>query len=84
MSGRQSAWSGRASIRYGNCLHQINRLGDRPLGPDARILGMDITCSGGATVRMTGHHRPEATLIRKEFQRNFRKADRTVVRSDAL
>jgi hypothetical protein len=30
-SGRQSAWSGRASIKYGNCMHQINRPGDHPL-----------------------------------------------------
>jgi hypothetical protein len=30
-------------------------------GPDARSLYMEITCSGSATVRTTGHHRPDAT-----------------------
>jgi len=36
MSGRQSPWSGCPSIRYGNCVHQINR-------PDARSISMEIT-----------------------------------------
>jgi hypothetical protein len=53
--------SGRASIRYGNCMHQINH-------PDVRSLGMEITCSGSATVRTIGHHRPDVAQIRKEFQ----------------
>jgi hypothetical protein len=67
-SGRQSAWSGRACIRYGNCLHLINRPDDHPLGPDARSLGMEIIYSGSATVWTTGHHRLEAAQNRKEFQ----------------
>jgi hypothetical protein len=71
--GRQSSWSERTSIRYENCVHQINRLDDHPLGPDAWSLGMEITCSGSATVRMTRHHRSDASQIRKEFQQNFRK-----------
>jgi len=33
-SGCQPAWSGRASIRYGNCVHLINRSDDHPPGPD--------------------------------------------------
>jgi hypothetical protein len=81
MSRRQSSWSGRASIRYGNCVHLINSSDDHS---DARRLGMEITCSGSAIIRTTGHHCLDAAQIRKEFQRNFRKADRTVVRPDAL
>jgi hypothetical protein len=81
---RQSAWSGCACIRYGNCMHQINRPDDHPPGLDTRSLYMEITCSGSVTVRTTGHHRPDAAQNRKEFQRNFWKADRTVVRPDAL
>jgi len=45
---------------------------------------MEITCSKSATVRMTGHHRPDAAQIRKEFQQNFWKADRTVVHPESL
>jgi hypothetical protein len=83
-SGHQSSWSECASIRYGNCVHQINRPNDHPLCPDARSLGMEITCNGSATVQMTGHHFPDAAQIRKEFQRNFWKVDHTVIRPDAL
>jgi hypothetical protein len=50
MSGRLSSGSGRASIIYGNCVHQINRQDDHSLGLDARSLGMEITCSGSETV----------------------------------
>jgi len=82
-SKRQSSWSRRASIRYGNGMHQINHPDDHPLGPDERSLGMEITCSGSATVWMTGHHRLDAAQNRKEFQLNFLKVDRTVVRPDA-
>jgi hypothetical protein len=32
-----------------------------------------IVCREGATVRMTGQHRPDAAQIKKEFQRNFGK-----------
>jgi hypothetical protein len=66
-SGRQSSWSGSASIRYGNCRHQICRPDDHPPSPDARSLYMEITCSGRTTVRKTGHHRPDAAHFRKEF-----------------
>jgi hypothetical protein len=67
ISGRRSSWSRRAYIRYGNTVHQINRPDDHPLGPEPRSLSMKITCSGSATVRKTGHHRPDATQNRKEF-----------------
>jgi hypothetical protein len=33
--GRQSSWSERASIRYGNYVHQISRLHDHPPSLDA-------------------------------------------------
>jgi hypothetical protein len=72
--GRQSSRFGRASIRYENCMHQINRPDEHPLGPNARSLDMEIACSGSATVRTTGQHRPDAAQIRKEFQRNFGKS----------
>jgi hypothetical protein len=75
--------SGRACIRYGNCVHQINRSDDHSPGPNERSLYIEIACSGSATVRMTGHHRLDAAQIRKEFQQNFRKADRTVVCPDS-
>jgi hypothetical protein len=81
-SGRESSWSGPACIRYGNCVHQINRPDDHSPGPDERGLGMEIAYSGSAIVRTTGHHRPITAQNRKEFQRNFRKADCTVVRPD--
>jgi hypothetical protein len=55
-SGRQSAWSRRASIRYGNCVHQISHPDNHSPGPDARSLYMEISCSGHATVRTTGHN----------------------------
>jgi len=71
--GRQSSWSERTSIRYGNCVHQINRSVGHSFGPNARSLNMEIACSGSATIRTTGHHRPDAAQIRKEFQRNFGK-----------
>jgi len=67
-SGRQSSWSGRASIRYGNCVHQISRPDDHPPGPNARGLYMEITCSRRANVRMTGHHRLDEARFWKEFQ----------------
>jgi len=81
-SGRQSTWSGRASIKYGNCVNQINRPDDHSLDPDGRSLGMKITCSESTTIRTTGHHCSDAAENKKEFQRNFWKADRTVVRPD--
>jgi hypothetical protein len=81
-SKRQSSWSGRTSIKYGNCVHQISRPNDHPPGSDARSLYMKITCSGHGTVRTTGHHHPDSAHFRKEFQRNSRAIDRTVVRSD--
>jgi hypothetical protein len=66
-SGRQSSWSGCVSIRYGNCMHQINHPKDHFLGLDARSLDMEITCSRSATVQTTGHHCLYAAQIRKEF-----------------
>jgi hypothetical protein len=72
-SGHQSSWSRRASIIYGNCVRQINRLNNHSLGPDTWSLDMKIGCSGSATVRTTGQHRPDAAQIRKEFQQNFGK-----------
>jgi hypothetical protein len=45
---------------------------------------MEITCSGSAIVRTTGHHHPDVAQIEKEFQRNFQKVDCKVVRLDAL
>jgi hypothetical protein len=62
MSERQLAWSGRACIKYGNCVHQINHPDDHPPCPNARSFCMEITCSGHATVRMTMHHRPDVAL----------------------
>jgi hypothetical protein len=59
-SGRRSLWLKRACIRYGNCVHQINHLDDHSLGPDARSLSMEITCSESATVRTIGHHCSDA------------------------
>jgi len=53
-SGCQSSWFGRAIIRYGNCMHQINRPDDHSIGPDAQSLNMEIACSEGTTVRTTG------------------------------
>jgi hypothetical protein len=67
-SGRQSSRSGRASIGYGNCVHQISRPDDHPPGPNARSLYMEITCSRRATLRMIGHHRMDEAHFRKEFQ----------------
>jgi len=73
-SGCQSSWSERASIIYGNCKHQINRLDDHSLGPDEQSLDMESACSGSATVRKTGQHCLDAAQIRKEVQLNFWKA----------
>jgi hypothetical protein len=66
-SGRQSSWSGRASIRYGNCVHQISRLDDHPPSLNMGSLYMEITCSGRATVQTIGHHRPDVAHFRKDF-----------------
>jgi len=71
--GRYCSWSGRVSIRYGNCVHQINRPDYHSFGPDARSLGMEITCSGSAIVQTTGHHIPNAAQIGIKFQRHFGK-----------
>jgi len=83
-SGHQYSWSGRVSIIYESCVHQINRLNDNSFGPDARSLGIKITCSGSATIQTIGQHGPDAAQNMKEFQWNFWKADRTIVRPDAL
>jgi hypothetical protein len=81
-SGQRSSWSGRACIRYGNCVHQINRPDDHPPGPDTRSLYMEITCNGHATVRTIGTTVQTWLKNRKEFQRNSQEIDRTVVRPD--
>jgi hypothetical protein len=70
-SGRHLTWSGRACIRYGNCVHQIDRPDAHPPGPDARSLYMEITCSGHATVRTTVPHRPDATLKQERSSAKF-------------
>jgi hypothetical protein len=72
-SGRQSSWSGRTSYIYGNYVHQINRLDDMFYGLDTQSLNMEIECSEGTTVRMTGQHRLDVAQIWKEFQQNFGK-----------
>jgi len=51
-----------ACIRFGNCVHQISRPDDLSPDLDARSLYMEITCSGRATVRTTGHHCPNVAL----------------------
>jgi hypothetical protein len=61
-SGSQSGWSGRACIRYGNCVHQINRPDDHSPSPDARNPYMEITCIERVIVWTIGHHRPNAAL----------------------
>jgi hypothetical protein len=72
-SGYQSSWSERSSIRYGNCVHQINRPDDHPPGPDTRSLYMEITCSRRATVRTTGQHRPNTAQKQERFSAKFLK-----------
>jgi len=71
MSGRQSSWFGRVCIKYGNCVHQINRPDDHPPGPNTRSLYKEITCSERATVRTTGQHRPDAALKQERFLAKF-------------
>jgi hypothetical protein len=61
-SKRQLAGSERACIRYGNCVHQIDRPNTHPPGPDARSLYMEITCRGRTTVRMTVPHCPNVAF----------------------
>jgi hypothetical protein len=70
-SGLQSAWSGRACIRYGNCVHQISRPNNRSPGTDARSLYMEITFSGRATIRTTVPHRLDAALKQERSSAKF-------------
>jgi len=70
-SGIQSAWSRRASIRYGNCVHQIDHPGAHPPGPETRSLYLEITCSGRATVWTTVHHHPDAALKQERSSAKF-------------
>jgi len=66
-SGCQSAWSGRALNRYGNCVLKINRPDDhRPWSGCAKPY-MEITCSGRATVWTIVPHRPDAALKQERF-----------------
>jgi hypothetical protein len=67
MFGCQSSWSGCASIRYGNCVHQISHPDDHPPGLDAQSLYMEVICRERATVRTTGQHRPDAALKQERF-----------------
>jgi hypothetical protein len=69
--GRQSACSGRACIRYENCVHQIDRPDAHPPGPDARSLYMEITCSGRTTVRTTESHRQDAAIKQERSSAKF-------------
>jgi hypothetical protein len=71
MSGRQSAWSGRACIRNGNCVHQINRPDDHSPISDVRSLYKEIACSGSANVRITWHHRPDAVQKQERISAKF-------------
>jgi hypothetical protein len=52
-------------------MHQINCPDDRPPGPDARNLYMEITCSERATVQMTEQHRPDGALKQERFSVKF-------------
>jgi hypothetical protein len=52
-------------------VHQINRPEDHQHGSEARNLYMEITCSEHATIRMTGHHRPEAALEQERSSAKF-------------
>jgi hypothetical protein len=63
--------SGRANIRYGNCVHQTCRPEDHSLGSDARSLFMEIAYGGCATFRMTGHNRLDAALQHKRSSLKF-------------
>jgi hypothetical protein len=71
--GRQSSSSERVCIKYGNCVHHINRPDDHPPGPEARSLYMEITCSERVTVRTTRQHRPDAALKQERFSAKFLK-----------
>jgi len=66
-SGRLSAWSGRALIRYGNCVLKINRPDGLPPWSARAKSYMEITCSGRTTVRTTVPHRPNADLKQERF-----------------
>jgi hypothetical protein len=72
-SGRQSAWSGSAFIKYENCVHQINHPEDHPPGLDVQSLYMEITCSGRAIVRTIGYHRPDAAFKHERSSAKFLK-----------
>jgi len=58
-------------IKYGNCLHQIDRPDDHPPGPNARRLYMKITCSGRTTVRTSRQHRLDAALKQERSSAKF-------------
>jgi hypothetical protein len=59
-SERQSAWSGHACFRYGNCVHQINCPDHHSPGLEEQSLYMEITCSRSTIVRTTKNHRLDA------------------------
>jgi hypothetical protein len=60
-------WSGRALIRYGNCVLKINRPDGHPPWSGRAKPYMEITCSRRATVRTTVPHRPDAALKQERF-----------------
>jgi hypothetical protein len=80
-SGWRSSWSRHACIRYENCVHQINRSYDHPPSPDTRSLYMEITCSGSATVRTTGHHRLDAVEKQERISATAHGRPMTTVRT---
>jgi hypothetical protein len=63
--------SGRACIKYGNCVHQMSLPDGCSPGPDARSLYMEITCSGRATVWTTVPHHPDAALKQERSSAKF-------------
>jgi hypothetical protein len=72
--------SGRAHIRYGNCVLKISRPDAHP--PWSRLAKpyKEITCSGRATVLTTLSHRPDTVLKQERFLSEiFGKICRTVV-----
>jgi hypothetical protein len=64
-SWRQSSWSRRSSIIYGNCVHQFNCPDISLQGSYSQSLITVITCSRSATVWTLGQHRPDAALLWK-------------------
>jgi hypothetical protein len=66
-SGRQFSWSGRASTRYGNCVHQSNRSDDHPLVQTREALVWKLLA---VKVRSSGQ---QGTIVRTRLKpgKNF-------------